>query len=494
VPQPKPQKAILYRRISDARNGDDAGVRDQESDLRNRAAELGWGIGRVIVENDTSAFKRRKITLPDGSRAMRVVRPGWREMLADLASGRADGLLALDLDRVARDPRDLEDLVDVIETKHPRIPVESVTGSLRLANDADVTMARVQVAIANKASRDTQRRVARARLRQASEGRYGGGRRPFGFESDGVTVRATEAAELVKAAEAILAGASMRSLVADLRARNVPTVTGAPWTSQSLREALLRPRTAGLMVYQDEIVEGVAAPWPAILPRETWEAVRKTLLDDIRRTTPGSTPRWLGSGLYVCGHPAHIDADAPMTLRAGTAGVGVHRVRAYKCQVAHLARAAAPLDALIGGGVVNGEDVTGVIPARLARPDAAQLLVPRVDADVPALSAEANGLRARITEARLMWESGDLTAAEFRSSASRMREKLATIEAKLTAAAGSDPLADLAGRPDAIERWKRLDLGRKRAILDRLATVTVLPSRRGRRFDVTSIRVQWKTT
>jgi site-specific DNA recombinase len=69
-------------------------------------------------------------------------------------------LIPLDLDRAMRDPRDLEDLIDLIEQSSPRIPVESVSGSLRLANDADVTVAQVMCAVANKASRDTARRAS----------------------------------------------------------------------------------------------------------------------------------------------------------------------------------------------------------------------------------------------------------------------------------------------------------------------------------------------
>ncbi len=38
-------------------------------------------------------------------------------------------------------PRDLEYLIDVVELASPRIPVESVTGSLKLASDADITYA-----------------------------------------------------------------------------------------------------------------------------------------------------------------------------------------------------------------------------------------------------------------------------------------------------------------------------------------------------------------
>jgi site-specific DNA recombinase len=224
-----PQRAVLLTRISDARNGETAGVDDQRADLLKHAAVLGWGVGKIIEENATSAFKRRKVALPDGRKVQRVIRPGFREALDLLQSGRCDGLLALDLDRIARDPRDLEDLIDVVESRTPRIPVESVTGSLRLANDADVTMARVMVAMGNKSSRDTARRVSRARQRQAGEGRpRHGGKRPFGYEPDGLVVNPSEEAEIIKAADAILAGVSLRQITADLRRRGVPTVTGVP--------------------------------------------------------------------------------------------------------------------------------------------------------------------------------------------------------------------------------------------------------------------------
>jgi DNA invertase Pin-like site-specific DNA recombinase len=190
-----PQRAIVLTRISDARNGDVAGVARQEADARALADRLGWVIGETVVENDTSAFKRRQVRLADGSKAMRTVRPGFRRALSLLETGEADGLLAYDLDRVARDPRDLEDLIDVVESKNPRVPVESVTGSLRLANDGDVAMARVLVAVANKSSRDTSRRVARKHEELAVNGRpSGGGQRGYGYETDGMRVRPDEAA------------------------------------------------------------------------------------------------------------------------------------------------------------------------------------------------------------------------------------------------------------------------------------------------------------
>ncbi|HEY8111425.1 MAG TPA: recombinase family protein, partial [Actinomycetes bacterium] len=94
-----PSRAIVLVRISDARNGDTAGVDRQEADAQVLAARLGWAVGETIVENDTSAFKRRQVKLADGRKAMRVVRPGFRRALAALEVGDADGLIAYDLDR-----------------------------------------------------------------------------------------------------------------------------------------------------------------------------------------------------------------------------------------------------------------------------------------------------------------------------------------------------------------------------------------------------------
>jgi site-specific DNA recombinase len=146
----KPARTIVLCRISDDPEDERLGTARQRDDCLGLLGRLGWQPGpadtHLKVEDDTSAFKRAKVTLPDGRVELRTVRPKFRDALDMLASGRADGLVAYDLDRAVRDPRDLEDLIDVIEQSRPRIPVESVTGSLRLSNDGEVTMARVLVA------------------------------------------------------------------------------------------------------------------------------------------------------------------------------------------------------------------------------------------------------------------------------------------------------------------------------------------------------------
>lgn len=481
---------MLYLRLSDARNENGSFV-EREKKLRLLAKRLGWTVVAVVVENDVdpvtgkprsaSAFKRRTVTLTDGRRVKRVVRPGFRRVLDDLAAGRADALIAEDLDRTMRDPRDAEDLIDVIREKGAF--ADSLSGSLKFTaggTDAEVLQARILVAVGHKSSADTARRVKEARERQAMDGRYGGGSRAFGFELDGVTIRESEAAEIRRVADAFLAGASLNSLITDLRARKVPTVTGSRWAGSTLRTILRHPRLAGVAVYRG--VEVGRGGWEPILPEHVWRAVVGKLADPSRRTSPGNTPRWLGSLIYRCGR-----CDDGTTLRCTISGGSGKRGPAYRCRERpHLTRTAGPLD----------DFVQKIITERLARPDAADLIAPAPDIDVDVVRAEASALRARI---EALANNLDIDEVTLGRRDRALRAKLAEVEAAMTAAEGRHPLAGIAGRPDAAEIWAGLDLGRRRAILDTLMTVTVMRAGIGRGpdgsyFNPNSIDIEWKTS
>lgn len=290
-------------RISDDKAEEARGVGRQEADGRRKADDLGWSIAEVITENDTSAFKRRRVMLPDGTTALRTVRPGFRSALDKLASGVRDGLIADDLDRVARDPRDLEDLIDVVEQR--KVPAIATTGSMRLDTDAGVTMARIMCSIANKSSRDTSRRVARTHLELAEEGKPGGGGfRGYGFTRSGMEVIPEEAKVIRWMAERILDPVeswALNRIAADLGRRQVPSATGAKWSGRSVRSIVTKPSVAGLRAHKGEIV-GPAA-WSPILDRGTWEQVCATLAGRAGNTDL-TLKRWLTGCLWCsrCGH------------------------------------------------------------------------------------------------------------------------------------------------------------------------------------------------
>lgn len=489
-----PEKAIVLARISDARGDDERGVTDQLADCLALAQRLGWTVGPAathqISENDTSAFKRRKTVLPDGRSELRTYRPKFRQALAMLADGRADGLIVYDLDRLARDPRDLEDLIDTVESSRPRVPVESVTGSLRLGGDHDIAMARIMVSLGNKSSRDTSRRVARARLRQATAGQFGGGKRRYGYEPDGVTVRESEAAEIRQAVDAVLAGVSLRQITLSLRERGVPTAAGGRWDTVTLRDLLLRPRNAGLAVHrpsgsgrvgppysEDEIVG--RAQWEAIISEDEWRAVCAILTDPSRSNNAGNTPRWLGSRIYRCGR-----CDDGTTLVVMGSTNSAKRYARYTCPEAwHLARAAEPLDQM----------VTEALIARLEQPRTAALIPVAGQSDVAELRRQAESLRELLDEQARLHARRLIDARQLAAGTRELHGRLAEIEAALAEETQKSPLAAIAGRPDARQIWEGLDLGHRRALLRALADVTVRgASRRGPGFDPDSIEIVFR--
>lgn len=295
-------RAVLYVRISDDPEGLEKGVERQEADCRAYADSLGYEVVEVFRENDTSAFKQRTITLPTGEKVRRVVRPRFRALLEFLARGAADVMIAYDLDRAVRDPRDLEDLIDAKVLYGFR--VLSATGSLRLDNDSDIAMARVLVAMANKASADTARRVARASKQQAIEGKWHGGRAPYGYRMGVSTLYVVpeHAALIREAADRVLAGESLYVITRTWNERGERTANHAPWSEKAIAQILRNPATKGVRIYRPTLPDGRSAEvpeavtegnWPAILAPERWQQVVDVLdTRRARRTTwPGSVKR-----------------------------------------------------------------------------------------------------------------------------------------------------------------------------------------------------------
>ena len=87
---PDQLKWILLARESTLR---DQQIDHQLTDLRTRVASIGGTIDREIPENDVSAFKRKRVQLPDGTYGFRVVRPEWEKILTALRRGECNALM-----------------------------------------------------------------------------------------------------------------------------------------------------------------------------------------------------------------------------------------------------------------------------------------------------------------------------------------------------------------------------------------------------------------
>lgn len=458
-----PKRAILLVRISDDREGDALGVGRQESDGRALADRIGWEVAEVIVENDVSAFKRRRITLPDGTTALRVVRPGLRRSLALLSSGERDGLMAYDLDRYTRDPRDLEDLIDLVE-QH-RVPVTSVTGSLRLDTDADITMARVMVAVANKSSRDTSRRVKRKQEQLAEQGKpSGGGRRAFGYDVDGMTIRPDEAAAILEMADIMIQGGSTYDVMRWLEENGPRPPYAAAWSTRSVVSILSGPRIVGRRRFRGEVVGDAA--WPAILDTDRWNAVQAALAE--RRASHGSTNalvRWLNDVLTcgLCGMRLWGWSGPMYWCASPRGGCGKIRIDAPKAEA----------------------EVSRQIVAYFKHPEVATRLSTSGDAaSLAAARASLGADERQLKELAGMFGRNEITLAEF----SEARRPIATrIEASRALLAQALPSAvkSMATSDDPAATWEALvPQARREVVRTIVGSYRVAPGSAGlRRFE-----------
>jgi site-specific DNA recombinase len=505
-----PTPAAKYRRISDDREGRELGIERQDEDLDELAQRRGYRFVASYVDNDIGASTRSKRP-----------RPGFKQMLVDARTGQFKVICAYTSSRLTRRPREHEDLIDLAEQYGIRYDyVRSPSFDLNTA--AGRRVARILAANDAGESEDISERVSRARRQQAEQGRFGGGARRYGHNFDG-SIRENEAAVIREAAEKLLAGVGVRGIVRELNARQVPTARvttgheyldkarqmgrpekiaeaearleralrrGGKWSHAALRDLLLQPRIAGLMAFAGEIIVDAPPFWEPIIPRGQWEAVRALLDNPDRRTTPGPIPKHLLSHLAVCGHPQHAEDERPVMVKSWAGGYQLAdgsrgpRIAAYRCSTsAHVACAQGPLE----------EYVEAVVIERLAQPDAAELLVPRAEVDMTALAEEATSLRARLQGLGDLVETGDMGPAEYRVRRQRLAEQLAKVEQRMVEANGSTPLAGLAGRDDVAKVWAGLDLGRKRAVIDCLMTIVVLPAvKRGKGFDPERVGIEWK--
>ena len=134
----------------------------------------------------------------------------------------------------------LEDVIEVIEKRHLKIYTVNA-GNLDLTTSSGRMVARMLGVAARQEVEHMAERIARGHAKNAKEGRWKGGRRPFGYETDGMTIREAEAFALRTAAKMILAGESLNSVSEWVSGR-----VGRRVAPTTLRGVLIGPRVAGL--------------------------------------------------------------------------------------------------------------------------------------------------------------------------------------------------------------------------------------------------------
>jgi DNA invertase Pin-like site-specific DNA recombinase len=292
------RKVGIYTRISRDDEGEALGVTRQRTDCERLADLRTWHPVKVYEDNDVSAFKRN------------VVRDEFELMLKDLKAGLIDGVVAYDLDRLARQPRDLERLIEIFDER-PRLEFATVTNDVNLGTADGRTMARIMVAFANKSSHDTSRRIKRKHLELAQQGKANGGPAPYGWQKDDRNkVDPVAAAHIRQAQKEVLAGVRIGTIRQRWHAEGIgnPREGTKRMAHHHVEHILTSPRLCGFRTYHGEILHGddgqpVRGEWDTINTVEEWEAVSAAVADRKQGRREGDTlaRKYLLSGIARCG-------------------------------------------------------------------------------------------------------------------------------------------------------------------------------------------------
>lgn len=460
-----PQLACIYCRMSEDREGGGLGVDRQREDCEALAASLGLTVVRVYTDNDLSAYSGKP-------------RPGYQQMLEDLRTGLYGSVLAWHTDRLHRSPRELEEYIDVCEPRNVQTRTVKA-GALDLTTATGRMIARQLGVQARYEVERMVERQRRARDQKVQRGEYCGGPRPYGWEKNGITPVREEIAVIREVADAVLAGASIRALAADLNERGLFTSTGARWDGGTLTRMLKRARNAGILQHRGE--EAGPSKWDAAIDEPTWRSLRGVLDDPSRIPTASNVRKHLGSGLYLCG----VCGEGLTSFSKGGGKPAKYKCRKNNCVLRDL--------------VLLDKWVQSFLLRRLGEPNAAEMFAGRGEGevDVKAAQDELKAAREDLDELAKAFGSGEIDMQEWRVARAGARARKERAEAVLATAVKVNPVAELLAADNKEAKWLAMELGRRRAAIDWAMTVRVLPAKVGRRpggsyWDPAAVQIEWK--
>jgi DNA invertase Pin-like site-specific DNA recombinase len=148
MPKDVGTKAACYARISSDRDGTRLGVNRQLEDCKRICAERGWKPVEYI-DNDMTAADPK------------VVRPQYLRMLEAVKNGDLVAVVAWDLDRLTRQPIELEEFLRIADGAGLRHLVTVHDDVDPVAQDG-LLVARIKAAVASEEVRKAKERLRRS--------------------------------------------------------------------------------------------------------------------------------------------------------------------------------------------------------------------------------------------------------------------------------------------------------------------------------------------
>lgn len=308
--------AAVYLRMSSAKQ--DTSIPDQRKAIRQYAKEHGY---KLVAEYADSA-----ISGDDTER-----RVEFQRMIADATDGSFKYVLCWDASRFGR--------FDMIEGAYWIRPLRDAGVTLVTLDRGEVSWndfaGRIVWSVETEGRhaylRDLARNSMRGKLSAAQRGIWLAGKPPFGYrlQDKRLAIDEQTAPTVRRIFADYLAGLSLWRLVESLRSAGIKSPTGGNWSPSGLslmlhnevyvgRYSWNRTSEARYVHLTDgrcsevsskgKRIHHVEEDWvviddahPALIDRDTFEAVQRELLVRKRKTTPGGGNRFLLTGLIFCG-------------------------------------------------------------------------------------------------------------------------------------------------------------------------------------------------
>ncbi|AEM80992.1 recombinase family protein [Streptomyces violaceusniger] len=476
-------RAAIYVRISQDRGGAGLGIARQEEDCRALCSRKGWDVVDVYPDNDVSAYSG-------------APRPKWQELLEDINEGVINAVVCWHVDRLTRSPRELEDVIDLAD-RHG-LELATVSGEIDLATPTGRMIARMLGAAARHEAEHKAERQQRQRRQAAEAGKVaGGGKRPFGYEDDRITVRESEAEIIREGARRVLAGESLASICRDWKGREIVTAAGIPWKPSGLRRMLASARISGRREHTPrrswestrpllgEIVGD--AVWPGTISHEDSDRLRALLSDpDRRRTNDGGNRSYLLSGILRCGKPTGEPGKACGWGMVGRPRSGVPR---YVCPNT-------PGTNACGGTAANAERTDDQIRDMVLAAFESPTFMKRLrepDEDGSGLYEKVRADEEELEELAQDYGNQAISRKEWMVARAPIQERLERNRARLAKVSRKAVLLGFVGSyEDMLSRWKKMNDSQRRAVITAaVRSIEVLPANPRKRWDPDRFVIDW---
>ena len=472
--KPRQRRAALYLRMSLDSTGEGLGIERQRAECEAVAKAKSWQIVETYIDNSLSASKAK------------IVRPAYEQLMADLDSGKFEAVICYDLDRLTRQPRQLEDWIDIARERD--IALVTANGEADLTTDSGRMFAGIKIQFARAEVERKGERQRVAAKQRAILGRVPKGTRLLGFEKDGSIVQ-DEAKIVRKIFEMFLKGENIKEIADYLNSREIPTRSRESlWDSSTIRGILTNWRYAGISTYRVQErredgsrywarYEAGKGSWNAIIDEQKFRLVQTKLSNPARRTNfVGQARKFLGSSIYECGFEVEPSVYCGRKLRVNG--------KSYWCpEGQHTHRLAEWIDSY----------VCDLIEARLSKPKIIANFGTADDSELEALDTAQQEQNERLAILEFDYDEGNIDGNRFKIATDKVKEKLRKLELDRAKIVGGFALESVIDQGSPALAYREASLSVRRAIVERMLEVIVLPGTKGiKEFDPDSVIVKWK--